>query len=156
MTNIFIWEITILFESISQTKRWKEQSPWNGDRLQNDIVEPYHHTVPQKQIWHSGRRMKIMHNFWDIFTLTFTHLQKNFAKTFFHLNSTNSILSWLWGVDLFCVCYSYNLEIIEKPLEMPDWNFLCLLRKCLVVYTFSVSREKNHPTFMLRSLMGSL
>ena len=31
---------------------------------------------------------------------------------------------------------------IEKPLEMPYWNLLCIQRIGLLVYVFSVSKNK--------------
>ena len=40
---------------------------------------------------------------------------------------------------------------IEKPLEMPYQNLLCLRRICLFVYVCSVTK----PNFIPRSLMGS-
>ena len=35
-----------------------------------------------------------------------------------------------------------TFRIIEKPLEIPYWNSLCLRRICLFVYVCSVSKNK--------------
>ena len=35
-----------------------------------------------------------------------------------------------------------SIGTIEKPLEMPYWNILCLRRICLFVYVCSVTKNK--------------
>ena len=40
--------------------------------------------------------------------------------------------------------------VIEKPLEMPCWNLLCLRRICLFVYVFSITKNKITKPYAMK------
>ena len=45
---------------------------------------------------------------------------------------------------------SGKIRVIEKPLEMPDWNLFCMGRIGLIVHISSVSKNKVAQPFAMK------
>ena len=64
--------------------------------------------------------------------------------------------SVLWNCKIFQKDYEYKKNPIDKPLELPHWNLLCLRKNTHRVFIFNVGTQFWHICFTTPYLSLSL